>query len=149
DQEDRARAIHNDATIVLAHDHFFPPDDLVALRAGKVSAKILMAATDTQLWAETREEYERSIAQVSGCFSAAKDLYGDLRRRIDGSADLALITSAEDARRCKRQGKVGILLGAEGGKIVEDRLDNLHALYALGLRHVLLTWAFNNQLAAG
>ena len=84
-----------------------------------------------------------------GWFNTARQTYRDVLAAIQASSELTLIRSAQDILDAKAQGKIGILLGAEGGKLIEDRLENLHALYDLGLRHILLTWAFNNQLAAG
>jgi membrane dipeptidase len=147
-QEARAQRLHEESVVLLAHDHFFPPDDLVELRRGKVTGKILMAVVDARLWSGNPEDYRRSITETDGWFATACEAYQGLCRTIDSSPDFALIRDAGDVLDAKRQGKVGILLGAEGGKLVEDRLGNLRALYDLGLRHLLLTWAFNNQLSA-
>jgi membrane dipeptidase len=147
-QEARAQRLHEESIVLLAHDHFFPPDDLADLRRGKVTAKILMAVVDARLWAARPEDYHRSITETAGWFASARQTYQGLLHTIAASADFTLIRTAADVLEAKRQGKVGILLGAEGGKLVEDRLENLRALYGLGLRHVLLTWAFDNQLAA-
>jgi membrane dipeptidase len=147
-QEERAHRLHEESVVLLAHDHFFPPDHLVELRRGKVTGKILMAMVDARLWASDPEEYRRSTTETSGWFAAAYLIYHGLRHTIDPSPDFALVRCAADVLEAKGQGKVGILLGAEGGKLVEDRLENLQTLYDLGLRHILLTWAFNNQLSA-
>jgi len=148
-QEKRARRLHEESIILLAHDHFFPPEDLEELRQGKVTAKILMAVLDARAWSPDTEDYRRSIPQRDGWFASARQIYQNILAAIQASPELTLIRSAQDVLDAKAQGKIGILLGAEGGKLIEDRLENLHALYDLGLRHILLTWAFNNQLAAG
>jgi microsomal dipeptidase-like Zn-dependent dipeptidase len=135
--------------ILLAHDHFFPPADLADLRQGNVTAKILMAVVDTRLWSPDREDYQRSITERAGWFAHAREVYRALLHEIESSGQLVVIRSARDVLEAKRQGKIGILFGAEGGKLVEDRLENLQTLYDLGLRHILLTWAYNNQLSAG
>jgi membrane dipeptidase len=147
-QEARARALHDESIILLAHDHFFPGEDLEDLRRGKVTAKILMAVVDVRLWARDPEDYRRSIAERHGWFSSAREVYRAIEE-VTSRPELALVRSAADVQAAKREGKVGILLGAEGGKLIEDRLENLRTLYDLGLRHVLLTWAYNNQIAAG
>jgi len=148
-QEARVRTLHQESLILLAHDHIFPPDDLADLRRGKVTAKILLAVMDARAWSADVEDYRRSIEERHGWFSAALKTYESVLREIATSPRLTLIRNAQDVLKAKRQDKIGILLGAEGGKLVEDRLENLHALYDLGLRHILLTWAFNNQIAAG
>jgi membrane dipeptidase len=148
-QEQTARRLHDESVILLAHDHFPPPTDLGDLRRGNVTAKILMAVVDTRLWSPDRDDYQRSITELAGWFPYARDIYRRLLQEIASCGELTLIRNAADILEAKRQGKVGILFGAEGGKLVEDRLENLQTLYDLGLRHILLTWAYNNQISAG
>lgn len=65
----------------------------------------------------------------------------DIARRViakypDG---LALALSADDIRRDFKQGKIGSLLGLEGGHAIENSLGLLHAYYDLGVRYMTLT----------
>jgi membrane dipeptidase len=147
--EARVRRLHEESLIVLAHDHFLPPADLAELRQGKIAAKILMAVVDVRLWAPAVADYRRSIKQLDGWFAAALKTYRGILGEIAASPELALIRTADDVVLAKQRGQIGILLGAEGGKLIEDRLENLQALYDLGLRHILLTWAFNNLIGTG
>jgi membrane dipeptidase len=148
EEESRARRLHEESIIILAHDHFLPPTDLPDLLLGKVTTKILMAVLDARAWSPCIEDYRKSIMEQDGCFSAALETYRSVLHEIRSSPHLTLVRNAAEIVQAKRQGKVGILLGAEGGKLIEGRLENLHALYDLGLRHILLTWAFSNQLSA-
>jgi membrane dipeptidase len=52
---------------------------------------------------------------------------------------LALALSANDIRRDFRQGKIGSLLGLEGGHAIENSLGALRAYYDLGARYMTLT----------
>jgi membrane dipeptidase len=52
---------------------------------------------------------------------------------------LALALSAEDIRRDFKQGKIGSLLGLEGGHAIENSLGTLRAYYDLGVRYMTLT----------
>jgi len=52
---------------------------------------------------------------------------------------LALALSAEDIRRDFKQGKIGSLLGLEGGHAIENSLGALRAYYDLGVRYMTLT----------
>jgi len=52
---------------------------------------------------------------------------------------LALALSAEDIRRDFKQGKIGSLLGLEGGHAIENSLGALRAYYDLGARYMTLT----------
>jgi membrane dipeptidase len=146
--EERARRIHQEAVIVLAHDHLFPPDDLADLRQGGVTAKILLAVIDTRPWTEDPEDYTRSIAEIDGWFEYACGIYHRILAEIGRSPELTLIRNPRDVLRAKAEGKTGILLGSEGGKLIEYDIDNLQRLYDLGLRHILLSWAYDNQLTA-
>lgn len=148
-QEERAQRLHQEAIIVLAHDHFLPPQDLDELRQGGVTAKILMAVLDARAWSRDPEDYRASIPQIEGWFSYAQETYRAVLSEIARSSELTLIRSSQDVVEAKKQGRIGILLGAEGGKLVERRLENLATLYDTGLRHVLLSWAFDNQITAG
>jgi membrane dipeptidase len=135
--------------VLLAHDHFLPPDDLAALRSGGVHGKILMATLDAHAWADRIEDYQDSIHRVDGCFESATRTYAKLSQQIESSSDYAVVRTSSDIEAARRSGRIAIVLGAEGGKIVEDRLGNLESLYRLGLRHLMLTWAFDNPLSAG
>ena len=50
-----------------------------------------------------------------------------------------LASSAADIRAAKVAGKIGGMLGAEGGHAIEDSLGALHAYYDLGVRYMTLT----------
>jgi len=52
---------------------------------------------------------------------------------------LALALSAEDIRRDFKQGKIGSLIGMEGGHAIEHSLGALRAYYDLGARYMTLT----------
>src|SRR5450759_5138174 len=52
---------------------------------------------------------------------------------------LALALSPNDIRRDFRQGKIGSLLGLEGGHGIENSLGALRAYYDLGVRYMTLT----------
>jgi membrane dipeptidase len=53
---------------------------------------------------------------------------------------LLFATTAADVRRAKREGKIAILIGVEGGHAIESSLDRLRELHAHGVRYLTLTW---------
>ena len=62
------------------------------------------------------------------------------RRMIAKYPDrLALALSPEDIRRDFKRGKIGSLLGLEGGHAIENSLGALRAYYDLGVRYMTLT----------
>jgi membrane dipeptidase len=61
--------------------------------------------------------------------------------------DLTLATSTADIRRAKREGKVGVLMGIEGGHAIENSLSALREFYRLGVRYMTLTHNNTNEWA--
>ncbi|HEY3113264.1 MAG TPA: dipeptidase [Gemmatimonadaceae bacterium] len=65
----------------------------------------------------------------------------DIARRVIAKYPdrLALALSADEIRRDFKQGKIGSLLGLEGGHAIENSLGALRAYYDLGVRYMTLT----------
>ncbi|WOJ94449.1 dipeptidase [Congregibacter variabilis] len=53
--------------------------------------------------------------------------------------DLALAMTAADIRSASAEGKIGSLMGIEGGHAIENSLGTLRSLYAAGARYMTLT----------
>jgi membrane dipeptidase len=60
-------------------------------------------------------------------------------------ADIALATTAARVREVVRSGRIAILMGLEGGYMIEDDLRVLHMFHALGVRYMTLTHSFNTH----
>ncbi|HSF19777.1 MAG TPA: dipeptidase [Vicinamibacteria bacterium] len=54
-------------------------------------------------------------------------------------ADLVLATTADEIERAKHQGKIAILIGIEGGHVIDSSTAVLRSLYELGARYMTLT----------
>ncbi len=61
--------------------------------------------------------------------------------------ELVLATRADEIRKAKRDGKIAILMGIEGGHAIEDSLGALRMFYALGVRYMTLTHTNTNDWA--
>jgi membrane dipeptidase len=61
--------------------------------------------------------------------------------------DLVLCTTAEEIRRAKAAGKIAVLMGVEGGHMINNSLANLDKFYALGVRYMTLTHTVNTDWA--
>lgn len=48
--------------------------------------------------------------------------------------------TADDIARASKSGKLAVLLGVEGGHMIENDLSKLEALYKRGVRYMTLTW---------
>ncbi|HEV8611266.1 MAG TPA: dipeptidase [Thermoanaerobaculia bacterium] len=65
----------------------------------------------------------------------------------DHPADLVFADSPAGVRDAKRKGKIGVLIGIEGGHAIEDSLGALAAFHRLGVRYMTLTHTNTNHWA--
>jgi membrane dipeptidase len=61
--------------------------------------------------------------------------------------DLVLCTTAEEIRRAKAANKIAVLMGVEGGHMINNSLANLDKFFALGVRYMTLTHTVNTDWA--
>jgi membrane dipeptidase len=76
----------------------------------------------------------------------------ELSDMVDGivarhPADFAAAASVEEIRRAKRDGRIAILKGIEGGHAIEDSMGALRGFYRLGVRYMTLTHTNTNHWA--
>jgi membrane dipeptidase len=62
-------------------------------------------------------------------------------------SDLVLCTTAAEIRAAKAHGKIAVLMGVEGGHMINDSLANLDKFFALGVRYMTLTHMVNTDWA--
>jgi membrane dipeptidase len=62
------------------------------------------------------------------------------------SRDLALAGTADEVVRIHRRGKIALLMGVEGGHIIQDDPRALDMYYRLGVRYMTLTHTKNNEV---
>ncbi|MDP5069998.1 MAG: dipeptidase [Congregibacter sp.] len=75
-----------------------------------------------------------------GDASRVMDQMDVVRRLVERyPEDLALAMTAADIRSAYAQGKIGSLMGIEGGHAIENSLGTLRSLYAAGARYMTLT----------
>ncbi len=73
----------------------------------------------------------------------------DLTNRViaEHPKDTMLAVSVADVRKAKKDGKLGILMGIEGGHAIEDSLGVLREMYRAGVRYMTLTHTNTNHWA--
>jgi membrane dipeptidase len=101
--------------------------DIPRLRAGHVGA---------QFWSV----YIPGTFKDSGFAKTQLEQISIARRVVEKhSNDLAWALSSADIPRVFAEGKIGSLLGVEGGHAIENSLDSLRRYYELGARYMTLT----------
>lgn len=127
---------HNDLpwAIRLYHDGLDDADTTTDLPARHTdTARLIAGGVGGQFWsvyvpAWTDEPFITTIEQI--------DLVEDMCAR---DPRLDLVRDAAGVRSSRASGRVGGLLGAEGGHSIEDSLDHLRALAERGVRYMTLT----------
>jgi membrane dipeptidase len=61
--------------------------------------------------------------------------------------DLVLCTTADEIRRAKAANRIAVLMGVEGGHMINNSLANLDKFFALGVRYMTLTHTVNTDWA--
>jgi membrane dipeptidase len=62
-------------------------------------------------------------------------------------ADMETAASVADIRKAKKDGRIAVLMGIEGGHAIEDSLPALRDFYRLGVRYMTLTHTNTNHWA--
>ncbi len=139
---------HDDITSAILEEGFDlgRPDgktatDLPKMRAGGITAEFFAIFVDQGF-------YDHPTARAGGAARRALDMIDVTYQQIERHGDaLVLATSVADIRRAKRDGKVAILMGIEGGHAIENSLFALREFYRLGVRYMTLTHVNNNDWA--
>jgi membrane dipeptidase len=139
----RARELHQKSTVVVIHDHRPIQADVASMLAGGVTAKVFQIGVDVRIGGDyqasalVRQGWKKQT--LISLENATKEIAADPER-------LLLAKNSADIHRAKREGKIAIMLGVEGAKLLEGDLANLSLFHKLGLRELQLRWAVPNQI---
>ncbi|MEA1903724.1 MAG: dipeptidase [Actinomycetota bacterium] len=143
---DLARSIHDELPVVDGHNDL--PWKLRTTAGGDLDRadpghhldgfhtdvpRLLDGGVGAQFWsvyvpAGIGEPFATTLAQI------------DLVERMVGRDErLELARTGSDARAIREQGRIGSLMGAEGGHSIENSIDNLRTLAERGVRYMTLT----------
>jgi membrane dipeptidase len=139
----RARALHRASLVIAIHDHNPIASDVPKMLAGGTTAKVYQLGVDVAINGRFRDSAPRRDGWTRRTLEAL-DAAEEAIRRDPGHVLLA--RTAADLLRAHRAGKVAILLGVEGGKLLEGRLDTLKTFHDRGLRELQLRWAVPNPI---
>ncbi len=102
--------------------------DIPRMRAGSVTAVFFSVYTSA-----TRNTELEAVQE-------ALEIIDSIRRTVElHPDDLVFAVSAEEIRAARDSGRIAILLGIEGGHMINSSLAVLRSLYALGGRYLTLT----------
>jgi membrane dipeptidase len=88
------------------------------------------------------------FAEAGGAARKTLDLIDMVHRIIaDHPADLAAAASVAEVRKARKQGKIAVLMGIEGGHAIEDSIGALRSFHRLGVRYMTLTHTNTNNWA--
>jgi len=109
--------------------------DIPGLREGGVAAVFLAIWVPGPVTG--REAVQRALDQIDA-----------VRRHVElHPNDLRLATTARDIRRARAAGQIAVLLGVEGGHMMNHDLDVLRQYASLGARYMTLTHMRNTDWA--
>ncbi len=109
--------------------------DIPRLREGGLNAVFM------SIWTPSQVNGPKGVKR-------ALDLIDAVREQVQRhSQELALATTAEEVRRARAQGKIAVLMGMEGGHMIDDDLGLLRIYAALGVRYLTLTHGSNTNWA--
>ncbi len=147
----RAARLHREAIVVDTHEDV--PDALAEKWAdvavqGSTKHFDIPRAKEGGLTAPFFAVYVPASYADGGAARIALDRI-DLVQRVVAAhpADLVSAASVADIRRAKREGRIAILMGIEGGHAIEDSLGALRDFHRLGVRYMTLTHTNSNHWA--
>lgn len=155
--EQKAARLHRNAIVVDTHNDIpsvmyaartdlgaksaWTHTDLARLKTGGVTATFFSIFVEADL-------AEKPTVLGGGALRRALDLIDTSYRQVERyPEDLMLATSPADIRRAKRENKMAVLMGVEGGHAIENSLGALRDLYRLGARYMTLTHTNTNEWA--
>ncbi|HEY1250513.1 MAG TPA: dipeptidase [Thermoanaerobaculia bacterium] len=152
DLHEKAMRLHKSAIVVDTHEDV---PEALEQKWIDLSVRNTVGQIDIPRWKEGGMTAPFLAAYVNADYvksggSAKKALeFIDLIHRIanDHPNDLVFTDSVAGIRQAKKDGKIAILIGIEGGHAIEDSLGALSSFYRLGVRYMTLTHFNTNNWA--
>jgi len=127
--------LHDDTTQMMLDEgydlgqlHDYGQVDVPRMRSGHVGGLFLSIWTDSERYSPA-ESIRRALDQI--------DVVA--RQTALHASDLAPATTAEEILAAHRHGRIAILMGVEGGHMIDSDLAVLRSYFRLGVRYMTLT----------
>ncbi len=152
DAKTRADRLIERAIVVDTHEDV--PEELQKTWVD-IGARNATGHVDIPRWREGGVTAPFLAAYVSSSYVAPGKAAGKalefidlIHRLVDAHPkDLVFADSVAGIRAAKKEGKIAVLIGIEGGHAIEDSLGALSAFYRLGARYMTLTHTNSNDWA--
>ena len=148
---ERAKKLHFSAIVVDTHDdttqrmldekfdlalrHSDGSIDIPRMKAGGLNAVFF------SIWMSGKITGPEAVNRAETQIRAVRE---QVRRN---AKDLVLATTASEVRAAKRGGKIAVLMGVEGGHMINSNLDVLRSFAQAGVRYMTLTHSLNVEWA--
>lgn len=135
------------ALTVDFHSHAWRRSDFAAdLRQGGVNV-VVMVATSDRLLLSRESGRQRAIGTVApgALYASTMQQLAIIEQAIERDGLIAVRAPA-DAERARISGNPGVLVGCEGGDVLEGNLERLQELHAAGVRLVQLVHYRVNEI---
>jgi membrane dipeptidase len=143
-----AHALHARAMVLLAHDHLWQPQDFADALTGGVTARVVQPFVDVEVWGD-QATFDATKYQETGVARRALVAFDTVLAYVESHPDQTLLVrSVADLARAKQSGRAGVILGSEGGRLLEGSLELLRCYFRLGVRQIQLNWDYPNWIAA-
>jgi len=116
---------------------------------GGISGKIVHLTVDSWIDAPTQEEYDAAYDSYDGYRDRGLGALTNLHAVAgDPINKVRVVREFGDLELARQEGKMAVIAGNEGGKILGSDPTLLDAWFPMGLRHVQFNWAMPNRLGA-
>jgi membrane dipeptidase len=147
----RARQLHFSSIVVDTHadttQRFIDSDFDLAARDPQGSVDIPrlkeggVDAIFFSIWVPSKVKGPVAVSRATRQIDAVRD---QVRKHADA---LTLATTAAELREIRKQNKIAVLLGVEGGHMINNDLDILRKYSCVGVRYMTLTHSGNAEWA--
>ncbi len=138
-----------DFPVYLAHDHMQRGEDYLRDIDGGVSGKIVHLTVDSWIDAPTQEAYDEAYDSYDGFRDRGLSALTNLHAvASDPIYKVRVVREFGDLELARSEGKMAVIAGNEGGKILGSDVSLLDAWFPMGLRHIQFNWAMPNRLGA-